>query len=87
MPKNTAHMQSVSRSQEFERSSFIRNLSRWYFSIDLSRIYRRGVTIATFITPEGEAEWQFGRAGTDERMQARTAVVVLENVRRHLIEL
>ena len=46
-----------------------------------------GITIATFITPEGEAEWQFGRAGTDERMQARTAVVVLENVRRHLNEL
>ena len=46
-----------------------------------------GVTIATFITPEGEAEWQFGRAGTDERMQARTAVVVLEYIRRHLAAL
>ena len=45
-----------------------------------------GATVAVFVTPEGEVEWQFGRAGTDERMQARTTVVALEYVRRHLNE-
>lgn len=43
-----------------------------------------GITIAAFVTPRDEAAWQFGRAGTDERTQERTAVVALEHVRRHL---
>ena len=47
---------------------------------------RTGQTIVAFIHPGGTMDWEFGRAGKDERMQMRTAVVTLENLRRYLID-
>ena len=46
---------------------------------------REGHIVAVFFTPDGQSEWEFGRAGTDERLQMRTAVVALEYVRRFLV--
>lgn len=43
-----------------------------------------GGTVAAFITPDGAAEWNFGRAGRDERTQGRICVVALEYIRRYL---
>lgn len=43
-----------------------------------------GVSCAVFVTPEGVADWNFGRAGRDERTQARMSVMALEYIRRHL---
>lgn len=43
-----------------------------------------GATQIAFTSPEGDVEWAVGRAGTNEVMQHRSAVLALEFVRRHL---
>lgn len=48
---------------------------------------REGHAVATFVHPDGETEWAFGRAGIEERLQLRTCVVTLENLRQYLIGL
>lgn len=44
-----------------------------------------GVTVATFVHPDGHEEWSFGRAGRNEIMQARMSTTALEYIRRYLI--
>jgi len=46
---------------------------------------RQGVTIVSFVHPNGAEEWAVGRAGTNEIMQGRLATVSLEYVRRFLV--
>jgi len=48
---------------------------------------REGHAVAAFVHPDGKADWAFGRAGTEERLQLRTSVVCLENLRQYLIGL
>lgn len=44
-----------------------------------------GATTAVFIHPDGREEWTFGRPGRSDIMQARTATVALEYIRRFLV--
>lgn len=45
-----------------------------------------GRTVVAFAYPGGQADWEFGRTGSDERLQMRTTIVALEFLRRHLME-
>lgn len=43
-----------------------------------------GKTLFAFVCPGGEHVFELGRSGRDERAQLRTAIIALEQVRRHL---
>ena len=42
-------------------------------------------TVAVLRTPQGDSEWIVGYYGTSARSQLRTAIIALEQVRRHLL--
>jgi len=75
-------MDSESAALELARKSMLAFSSNTAMAIVADP--REGHAVAAFVFPGGEQTWQFGRAGTDERLQMRTSVVALEYLRRYL---